>query len=133
MKNLVVKNFKNQLLKKIESIKEPPMNILKRFDGYLQKDKTNQANKKATGQSISCVMVKILRSSTLPPNAEEYQLENVVLADLDEDREEDHSRMDLLGHANKFKKQLTKQSAKRKDKRKQEQVTELAKKRQEPR
>ena len=49
MKNLVVKNFKGLLLKKIESIKEPPINILKRFDGYFQKDKQSQANKKATG------------------------------------------------------------------------------------
>lgn len=50
LRNLVIKNFKSQLVKKIEAIKEPPINILKRFEGYFQRDGNNQASKKGTGQ-----------------------------------------------------------------------------------
>lgn len=116
LKNLVVKNFKSLLLKKIESIKEPPINILKRFDGYLQKDKQSQANKKATGQSLNCVMIKILKSSIEAPVSED-SVDADIFDDTDGAEEDDptldndmtnNSRMEMLGRSmSKFKKKLS--------------------------
>lgn len=46
IKNLVVKNLKSQLARKMEAIKEPPQNILKRFESYQTKDSSMQNSKK---------------------------------------------------------------------------------------